>query len=407
MTDEEKKEEVIVSEPKGETGGNPYHKGKGTPDGGEFTEAPDSGSGGSEESGASPSSSSETKEGSKPSPKDIISAFRKQREGSPKSVIENFRKQREAKKQERAPEEVDPAHIITLENFKEARQVYVDATNASYHYRSRIIQGEQFEIVKNHINSIVQNASIGCNFWFDKSMDNILRTGKILNQFCGFYGSGYNEDATRLNHYRAIMSRNTFGTRGVMDDEMNPATRLNNRKRMEKYGCLMDSNPFNAASIRIGTQYGDAFFIMNDDIRNRTTFTFGDSLGEGEQDPREPRDPSGIPSIIADGLIPEQTTWMRDRMHRILNSKKTSDLTRALGVGYIEVQMHGDIDISKDVYACSASYSNWNSERGRRAIPQLLKWGIKIFCKRPTVNYLEEITGIDDNGDIQIRKAVM
>ena len=400
MIDEEK--EVIVSEPGGEHGGgNPYHEPAGSPHGGEFAEGPKTGS----------SSSSEGGETAKPSLSSLLSAHRekfKSPAGLKGILGEHKQKYGQAQQYATANEPVDFNNIISLKNFREWRKQYVDPTMST---RIRL-SSEQIADLKNHCDPIIKKAMLGCNFWFSSILD-FIESDEILNQFGAArykgrshgMGSGYTADINAKYHARAKMSFGTFGSRGVwQEDEPYDATAqdlsseeiLENRCKLEKYGCLMDNDPYEAVTNRIASGYGDAYWIMDDRIKDRTTFTLGDSLGAGEANPKRARDEDGIPSFINDGLDPAQCQFNSYDLERIKKCKNIHELTyNGFICSYIECQMHGQLKISRDVYGIAAKPDHWNSPAGRKAVPMLLKMGIRIFTRRTGRGYTEEIKGIN------------
>lgn len=403
MSKEEKEElredtDVVVSKPEGDGRGNPYHVKKGSKKGGQFT-SKENVSGEIEES----------------SLKDEIKSFLSSKESfnNLKDALSSFLQSKNAKQEE---ESLLPENIISLKNFKSVRDKYIKAT-LEYHVAS--FSPEEIKEIKNVLDPIIKNGMLGCNFWFNNVLD-FLDSDEIKNQFGatkeGQYGkgSGYTDIVDDSEHGRAKMSNYTFGSEGVYHSGLSQHEEYVNRCKLEKYGCIMDNDPYLATTNRIASGYGDAFFIMNDDVKKRTTFTIGDSLAYGYSRPGNPRGMSGIPSFFEEGINDAIISSFFDRntLNEMKKIKNIHELTQAFNniargcyVSYIEAQMHGQLKISRDVYAVCASPSNWNSSKGLEALTRFQELGIKTFTRRPMNNFLEEIILNPNTGEMEFRKV--
>lgn len=395
MDEEEKKIEespasvgadIIISEPEGGKG-NKYHKAKD----GKFA------SPGKGEAASSEAEAESVEEVKKPSISDIISKYK------PKPTIsEIINKYKNGGNNNVVANPSDWNNIISLRHFNETREKIFRANKETN------LNEIQIKNLENKINPIIRNAMLGCNFSFSYILD-FIESNQILNQFSlGGKSGGYSSDPDDPDHGRARMSHNTFGSEGVYFDRgLSHEEVMKNRKALEKYGCLMDNNPYGAATNRIADYYGDAFWIMNDSVKNRTTFTIGDSLGGGGSSPSGPRTRNSIPMPIKEGFNYRQLGRYGNNFYNEVMNSSTKDvysLTQALRCSYIEAQMHGDILINRDIFGCCAKPSNWDSPDGRKALKALNEMGVRTFTHRRGNNYLEEVI-LNPDGSFEYRKV--
>ena len=374
--------DIIISEPEGGKG-NKYHKAKD----GRFT-SPDEG----EASGSEPEavSGSETK----PTLSSIISKHK------PKlNLVDIINRHRG----ESAPPQEDPNdwnNIISLKNFRKTQELIFKANSATD------LTEVQIKNLENKMNPIIKNAMLGCNFNFSNILD-FIKSNQILNQFAvGGRSGGYSARPESPSHERCRMSNVTFGSEGIFFNQgLSHEEVMANRRALEKYGCLMDNNPYGATTNRLGTQYGDSFWIMNDSVKSRSTFTIGDSLVCATS-PTTSRRPSAIPMPINEGFNYRQLgKYGESDYHRIMrDAKDVHSLVSACGRSYLEAQMHGELLIDRDVFGCCARPRDWNSSKGREAMIKLNEMGIKTFTHREGNNFLEEII-LNPDGSFDYRKV--
>ena len=377
--------DIIISEPEGGKG-NKYHSAKD----GKFASP---GKGEAKDAEKEEVSVSE-EEPKKPSLSSIISKH------APKLSLADIIKKHSGENNIQQQDPNDWNNIISLKNYRKTLDKIFKANSATN------LTEIQIKNLENKMNPIIRNAMLACNFDFRYILD-FIKSNQILNQFSlGGRSGGYSSRPDNPNHGRAQMSNRTFGSEGIFFDQgLSYEEVMKNRKALEKYGCLMDNNPYGAATNRIAEYYGDTFWIMNDSLKQRTTFTIGDSLGTSF--PTESRSSREIPVPLTDGFNYRQLGRYADssRYNKIMNSDDSVyALTKACGVSYIEAQMHGEVLINRDVFGCCASPNDWNSPKGLQALKSLGEMGIKAFTHRRGKEYLEEVI-LNQDGTLEYRRV--
>lgn len=157
--------------------------------------------------------------------------------------------------------------------------------------------------------------------------------GFYRNQFETHKSRGTLSSAARLS-----WEKNLF--RGVYDISTGP--------EKVKYGALNLLNCKNG--VISAHRYGDSYMILKEHVKNRITFASGDSasmqlhLGTF-------KNPGILLNVIDDGLLKE--------LIEISNGLKESSATP---YGYVEMQVHGKINIKKDVHMIVVNDRHQNNE---------------------------------------------
>ena len=218
-----------------------------------------------------------------------------------------------------------------------------------------------------------------------KAIENGMRRLIDENEFCmnrkgstlaRFFESGFKNqievfesESKTSAHYenpdeRRKASRNLFGT------PMNSAA-----DSYEKYGYL--GNPWSYDG-DYGSTYGDVVFVFDKDkIRNRTTYTLGDSLG--------PSVNRGMVSGTC-GENPSFEGWYcsKPNAHALTMLKDGASLSQILSYtknAYIELQFHGELtmsDVKCIVFRSEMAYKNYVTSEMQEKLDEL---GIEVSIK--------------------------
>lgn len=135
-----------------------------------------------------------------------------------------------------------------------------------------------------------------------------LRDGRFENQFSAGTSGGYYGPKVRSTAEARLF--------GIPDDVTNPDTH-------PVYGYLAEGVETGYSSAR---QYGDIVVHLRDDVRRRTTFTIGDSLGLEYL-------PSPVEDIDWASLVYDRRTAMGARK------------IQEAGIPYVEAQIHGGVSL--------------------------------------------------------------
>nr|DAK45330.1 MAG TPA: minor capsid protein [Caudoviricetes sp.] len=249
---------------------------------------------------------------------------------------------------------LDLAHK-TLQNF-------VD--NAKKWYNSHIesqLSADDINALSEALKKVIDNSAYSMRFR-SANIDKLIESGRFMNQFeTGTSGGTLNAK------YRRQATNQLFGLSGK---------RLK-KPEFEKYGYFGNKDAYkdfayNLTSYNGVFQYGDVIIhFKKDKVANKTTFTVNNSLG-----------PAVSKKVVADNPNRPNLVGIDNRV-----LKKTVDLlktgkietpeeaSKALGVRYLEVQYHGDVNLS-DV--SSMYFTNTPSEK---QIQSLKEFGINLYVK--------------------------
>lgn len=249
---------------------------------------------------------------------------------------------------------LDLAHK-TLQNF-------VD--NAKKWYNSHIesqLSADDINASSEALKKVIDNSAYSMRFR-SANIDKLIESGRFMNQFeTGTSGGTLNAK------YRRQATNQLFGLSGK---------RLK-KSEFEKYGYFGNKDAYkdfayNLTSYNGVFQYGDVIIhFKKDKVANKTTFTVNNSLG-----------PAVSKKLVADNpnrpnLVGIDNRVLKEKVDLLKTGKieTPEEASKALGVRYLEVQYHGDVNLS-DV--SSMYFTNTPSEK---QIQSLKEFGINLYVK--------------------------
>ena len=244
----------------------------------------------------------------------------------------------------------------TLSNFDHhARKWYND-------YVEKQLSFEDIESASNKIKDVLENSELSMRFK-SENIDKLIDSTRILNQF----ETGTSGGTVNLK-YRRQANEQLFGLQGK---------RLK-KHDYEKYGYFGNKDPYedflyNSKSWGGVSQYGDVIVrFSKDKMLSRTTFTINNSLG-----------PAVYKDLVADNpnsphLLSIDKKYLQDYVELLKNknARTPEELTKTLGIRYIEAQFHGDVGLT-DI---SSMYFT-NKIPNNNQINALKSYGIDVFVK--------------------------
>ena len=244
----------------------------------------------------------------------------------------------------------------TLSNFDHyARKWYND-------YVEKQLSFEDIELASNKIKDVLENSELSMRFK-SENIDKLIDSTRILNQF----ETGTSGGTVNLK-YRRQANEQLFGLQGK---------RLK-KHDFEKYGYFGNKDPYedflyNSKSWGGVSQYGDIIVrFSKDKMLSRTTFTINNSLG-----------PAVYKDLVADNpnsphLLSIDKNYLQDYVELLKNknARTPEELTKTLGIRYIEAQIHGDVGLT-DI---SSMYFT-NKIPNNNQINALKSYGIDVFVK--------------------------
>ena len=244
----------------------------------------------------------------------------------------------------------------TLSNFDHhARKWYND-------YVEKQLSFEDIELASNKIKDVLENSELSMRFK-SENIDKLIDSTRILNQF----ETGTSGGTVNLK-YRRQANEQLFGLQGK---------RLK-KHDFEKYGYFGNKDPYedflyNSKSRGGVSQYGDVIVrFSKDKMLSRTTFTINNSLG-----------PAVYKDLVADNpnsphLLSIDKNYLQDYVELLKNknARTPEELTKTLGIRYIEAQFHGDVGLT-DI---SSMYFT-NKIPNNNQINALKSYGIDVFVK--------------------------
>jgi len=244
----------------------------------------------------------------------------------------------------------------TLSNFDHyARKWYND-------YVENQLSFEDIESASNRIKDVLENSELSMRFK-SENIDKLIDSTRFLNQF----ETGTSGGTVNLK-YRRQANEQLFGLQGK---------RLKKRD-FEKYGYFGNKDPYedflyNSKSWGGVSQYGDVIVrFSKDEMLSRTTFTINNSLG-----------PAVYKDLVADNpnsphLLSIDKNYLQEYVNLLKNknARTPEELTKTLGIRYIEAQFHGDVGLT-DI---SSMYFT-NKIPNNNQINALKSYGIDIFVK--------------------------
>ena len=249
---------------------------------------------------------------------------------------------------------LDLAHK-TLQNF-------VD--NAKKWYNSHIesqLSADDINASSEALKKVIDNSAYSMRFR-SANIDKLIESGRFMNQFeTGTSGGTLNAK------YRRQATNQLFGLSGK---------RLK-KSEFEKYGYFGNKDAYkdfayNLTSYNGVFQYGDVIIhFKKDKVANKTTFTVNNSLG-----------PAVSKKVVADNpnrpnLVGIDNRVLKESVDLLKTGKieTPEEASKALGVRYLGVQYHGDVNLS-DV--SSMYFTNTPSEK---QIQSLKEFGINLYVK--------------------------
>lgn len=244
----------------------------------------------------------------------------------------------------------------TLSNFDHyARKWYND-------YVENQLSFEDIESASNRIKDVLENSELSMRFK-SENIDKLIDSTRFLNQF----ETGTSGGTVNLK-YRRQASEQLFGLQGK---------RLK-KHDFEKYGYFGNKDPYedflyNSKSWGGVSQYGDVIVrFSKDKMLSRTTFTINNSLGPAVYKDLVADNPNSPHLLSIDkNYIQEYVDLLKNK-----NARTPEELTKTLGIRYIEAQFHGDVGLT-DI---SSMYFT-NKIPNNNQINALKSYGIDIFVK--------------------------
>jgi hypothetical protein len=264
---------------------------------------------------------------------------------------------------------------ITLMNFKKNREARAKHPNTFGDILSDdedAVLVDTNERVRIHIEDILRDNSAYCtNCDFEFILDVI--TNGLKNQFA-FPDEPYHTGGSADKAARAKASHRMFGTPIGDPSGRDYFDHPEWGERLEKYGCLLDKDPL-ARIENSAHGYGDVIIEFKPDIRKRTTYCFGDSLG-GRCAPQlvGGRLDHGVFADFAPREVTEEEA---------MGWKTPGNIRNGFDVRYIEAQYHGDVTGS-DIANIMMMRSQWSTNDGRKIFAACQQYGIT-----PYTSYLD------------------
>lgn len=273
------------------------------------------------------------------------------------------------KKPKETPKKVDPIDVF-MNSFSEGLDSNIKTLknfelNSTSWYNDRIkeyIPFEDIRLASENLKEILENSEPSMRFK-SENIDKLIDSTRILNQF----ETGTSGGTVNLK-YRRQASEQLFGLQGK---------RLK-KHDFEKYGYFGNRDPYedflhNSKSWGGVSQYGDVIVrFSKDKMLSRTTFTINNSLG-----------PAVYKDLVADNpnsphLLSIDKNYLQDYVELLKNknARTPEELTKTLGIRYIEAQFHGDVGLT-DI---SSMYFT-NKIPNNNQINALKSYGIDIFVK--------------------------
>lgn len=219
--------------------------------------------------------------------------------------------------------------------------------------------------VRTHIEDILRDNSAYCTNCDHAYVLDIIENG-LKNQFA-FIDDDHTGGSTSKSG-RARWSKKMFGT-DIGDDPEEFYSHHDYGETYEKYGCLLQKDPLERLD-NSAHSYGDSIIEFKPEIRKRTTYTFGDSLGTTCA-------PQLIGGKLDNGVFCDSYINHPSR-DDIMKWKTPADITKGYDLSYIEAQYHGKVDGS-DIDNITMRMRHWSSDEGKLVLQACKKYGIKAY----------------------------
>ena len=277
-------------------------------------------------------------------------------------VVKPIEKEVEKPKEIEEVPSVGTAFSYGLDLAHKTLQNFVD--NAKKWYNSHIesqLSADEIKASSEALKKVIDNSAYSMRFR-SANIDKLIESGRFMNQFeTGTSGGTLNAK------YRRQATNQLFGLSGK---------RLK-KPEFEKYGYFGNKDAYkdfayNLTSYNGVFQYGDVIIhFKKDKVANKTTFTVNNSLG-----------PAVSKKLVADNpnrpnLVGIDNRVLKEKVDLLKTGKieTPEEASKALGVRYLEVQYHGDVNLS-DV--SSMYFTNTPSEK---QIQSLKEFGINLYVK--------------------------
>ena len=196
-----------------------------------------------------------------------------------------------------------------------------------------------------------------------ENIDKLIESKRFMNQFeTGTSGGTINAN------YRRQATEQLFGIKGGRFKKSD----------FEKYGYFANKDPYedflyNSKSWGGVSQYGDVIVrFSKDKMLSRTTFTINNSLG-----------PAIYKDLVADNpnsphLLSIDKNYLQKYVDLLKNknARTPEELTKTLGIRYVEAQFHGEVgltDVSSMYFTSKIPNNN--------QVKTLKSYGIDVFVK--------------------------
>ena len=244
----------------------------------------------------------------------------------------------------------------TLSNFDHhARKWYNN-------YVEKQLSFGDIESASNKIKDVLENSELSMRFK-SENIDKLIESKRFMNQFeTGTSGGTINAN------YRRQATEQLFGIKGGRFKKSD----------FEKYGYFANKDPYedflyNSKSWGGVSQYGDVIVrFSKDEMLSRTTFTINNSLG-----------PAIYKDLVADNpnsphLLSIDKNYLQKYVDLLKNknARTPEELTKTLGIRYVEAQFHGEVgltDVSSMYFTSKIPNNN--------QVKTLKSYGIDVFVK--------------------------
>lgn len=208
--------------------------------------------------------------------------------------------------------------------------------------KSKGISEADLEIIKAH----VRNAEVTINIPVDRFIDSLGKdvatlleeSGQVKNVFETGFSGGDNDTKVRER-----VERNLFGYKKI--DEGSSL-----RKRAERPRYAGVNATHSASGAADTSSYGQSALVLTEEARARMTLTNDDTFSMG-------RDDVGTFDDLDHVLLARISDSMGKMWADTILAHATGKRTRTQGFGYMEAQVHGGIDLERDVAAVRADFA--------------------------------------------------
>lgn len=337
--------------------GNPYHKGKGSPDGGQFT---------SKDSAESAGVAGEKK---------LPSFLKKKGETTEEKPLPSFLKKKQPNEnggeQKRSRIDIirERKKAPSLNHFVEYRTKRLERMREDGKFYAKV-SPEVEKAINNKITELAKNSRLCSNVKL-QYLESVLNKG-LKNQFeVGSSGGAYSPEM-RMETSHLLFGSDIIPTRigGDWGGPKNPET-----FKYEKYGNLEASDLATAITNGSCSYYGNTKVFFKDYVRDRTTYSLNDSLNE-----RKATQPGYLGSP-ADIGVWGGTNMYDGKKESLMRCKTLHEAANLMGssADYNEAQIHGEIKPEDIAYIAFRYRHSLTTKDGIRAMKKADILGIPIL----------------------------